>query len=443
MLETVSKGKKKITVRPQDLKFAKFYQSILAGNMPDVPTVADIGDEAYAVMDALQSDGIEGAKKAMIALMNRTPRLAAALATLPTANEEEQEQEEEDKDRFIKHDDGKRSLKLWSIDDLYALPDPKYLVSKILSLVGVSLLYGPSNTGKTFAAINMALSIAHGEYWFGRRVEEGSVLYINAEGRHNFKKRLMAWYKEHPTLSPTAKFQSVQWSVDLQLHYQEIIETIKRMPDKPVLIIVDNFSMCADVEQDKQREVSKVLGGMNNLAQTYETHVMIIHHTNKSGDFNGSQAFKNHVDAMIELKKEDPSDKNSAILFCSEKNRDEENFPTIRTELKVIDLFIDPNTLETITSGVIIESEDKTFRQPGLKPVQQDILDILGTEKLGYTEWQNRCVKDLKISTATFGRELPRLESQAKIAKCKVEGIKNALYYQVFSTSESEGDSNE
>ncbi len=333
---------------------------------------------------------------------------------------------------------GKRLLKLSTIEDIYNLPDAVPLVAGVLEVGSISMLYGLSGTGKTFTGLDLALSVCHGLPWHGRKVQQGIVWYVNTEGGRSLKRRLQAWYKEHDDLSPDLEhFKIIPWSLDLREHTQETINTIEDQNEPPALIIVDNFSMCAPgVDQNKQEQVAPVLRLLNALASEYNTHIMVIHHTNKGGDINGTMAFRNHVDTMIELVKEDAADRDSPILFRCMKARDSEPFRDIRTELKSVVLYTDPKTLETTTSCIVTTSvmPEKVPRD-GLKDVEQNILDILGERQLAYTEWQNESIKELSISTATFSRVRTTLENKGMIAKVKKEGKRFEAYHRIVKES--------
>ena len=54
------------------------------------------------------------------------------------------------------------------------------------------MLVGPSNTGKTFIALDMAMSVAAGTDWHGHKVRQGAVLYLATEGSFSFKNRMAA-----------------------------------------------------------------------------------------------------------------------------------------------------------------------------------------------------------------------------------------------------------
>ena len=48
-----------------------------------------------------------------------------------------------------------------------------YLIKQWLPFEGTGVLVGPSNTGKTFIALDMAMSVAAGTDWHGHKVRSG------------------------------------------------------------------------------------------------------------------------------------------------------------------------------------------------------------------------------------------------------------------------------
>lgn len=190
------------------------------------------------------------------------------------------------------------------------------------------------------------------------------------------------------------------------------------------LIVVDNFSMCVPgIDQNKQEQVAPVLHLMNILAADSHCHILIIHHTNKAGDVNGTMAFRNHVDTMIELVKEDVADRESPILFRCIKARDAEPFGDIRTELKSVVLSIDPETREIITSCVVTTAahSTKTLHEE-LGDIEKNIYDLLGDEAKTYTEWKKECIKEIGIAKATFDRKRDVLLNKGLIEKVQMPG---------------------
>src|SRR5688500_3788914 len=88
-------------------------------------------------------------------------------------------------------------FKLFSIEELSALPSPEWLIDGVIERNALGVIYGPSGSGKSFLALDVALSVAADKPWHGQKVSAGPVVYVIGEGRGGTKKRLDAWMKEH------------------------------------------------------------------------------------------------------------------------------------------------------------------------------------------------------------------------------------------------------
>ncbi len=69
------------------------------------------------------------------------------------------------------------------------LPDPSWLINPILPEQGLVVLLGPPGIGKSFVALDWALSIKAGQEWLGHSLMQGNVLYIAAEGSVRIKRK--------------------------------------------------------------------------------------------------------------------------------------------------------------------------------------------------------------------------------------------------------------
>ena len=76
------------------------------------------------------------------------------------------------------------------IDGQYEMAS--YLIKGILPLHGVALLAGQYSSGKTFVAMDIALSLICGVPFLGRRIKPGAVLWFAAEGAGIVEQRLVA-----------------------------------------------------------------------------------------------------------------------------------------------------------------------------------------------------------------------------------------------------------
>jgi len=334
--------------------------------------------------------------------------------------------------RFKIGKNGKKVIVRLTEDDIDALPDIEYLISGTLQVNGVSMLYGPSGTGKTFNALNVAYCVAHGIHWFGRPVRQGKVWYINTEGGHGLKPRTAAWRKEYKR-GKISNIEFITWPVQLKDHCQELLDTIEEADEKPSLLIVDNYSMCAvGTNQNDQMEVTQALMALHEIAQRYGCHCMVVHHANWTGKVNGSAAFRNHVDTMIDLTH--PSKEGPIVLSC-DKQRDAEEFADIHIELKVIPLYAHPETGQTITSCVVVLSDAPL--QDELSPKQRQCLDLL-VSGLTLGEWQKLVEDNVGVSRRTLERFRDLFEEKGLIERRDNAGKHDTYYKKSYFSREGE-----
>ena len=83
--------------------------------------------------------------------------------------------------------------RLLGSDNLRELPPLAWRVRGVLPASGVAVLYGPSASGKSFLALDVAAAIAEGRAWFGCRVTPAPVVYACLEGEAGFRLRVAAW----------------------------------------------------------------------------------------------------------------------------------------------------------------------------------------------------------------------------------------------------------
>ena len=65
-------------------------------------------------------------------------------------------------------DESRPRFHLLDVEDVLALPDPEWLIDGIIPKKAIAQIYGAPNVGKTFVALDIALSIAAGVPWGGQ-----------------------------------------------------------------------------------------------------------------------------------------------------------------------------------------------------------------------------------------------------------------------------------
>jgi RecA-family ATPase len=114
-----------------------------------------------------------------------------------------------------------------------------------LGSTGLSVVYGESNSGKSFFAIDFGFHVAAGEPWQGRLVKRGRVLLLAAEGAAGIPNRLKAIKLANPEFFSRAEsnFSYITGQFDLRsdTHREEICALVRDQP--PALLIIDTLAL--------------------------------------------------------------------------------------------------------------------------------------------------------------------------------------------------------
>ena len=82
-------------------------------------------------------------------------------------------------------------------DEFTSRPAPSWIVKGVIPRAELVVLFGESGSGKSFIALDIAAAIDRGMEWRGRRVKQGRVIYICAEGAGGFRNRMVAYQQMH------------------------------------------------------------------------------------------------------------------------------------------------------------------------------------------------------------------------------------------------------
>ena len=99
---------------------------------------------------------------------------------------------------------GAAKFKLVRFEDIKFVAALEWLVKKLFPRQGVAPIFGPSQTFKSFIFVDLALHVALGWKWAGRKVEQGPAVYIAAENAAGTRKRKAGFELAHADAYPTA-----------------------------------------------------------------------------------------------------------------------------------------------------------------------------------------------------------------------------------------------
>jgi len=294
----------------------------------------------------------------------------------------------------------RQRFRVLTFKEVEQLPDPEWLVKDILPAKSLAILYGPPGAGKTFLALDVALSVASASDWAGHPTTPGAVVYIVAEGVAGLSKRLKAWGVVHGVsdvsrvyLVPDAPQLAQGTDVEHLLRDLQV-----QIPEPISLVIIDTLARCfLGGDENSAKDVGKLIAGADRLRKKLDCAVLLVHHTTKKGDAErGSSALRGAPETMMSV------DLDSGLLTLTcEKQKDAASFAPVRLRLRPVS-----------GSGSCVV-EPAGARSTYGKPLQ--CLGVLAEHPGGLTatEWHEAS----GMSDTTFFRHRGQLESDGLIAK--------------------------
>lgn len=193
------------------------------------------------------------------------------------------------------------------LPELFARRTPDWIIEGVLPQTGLGAIWGQPSAGKTFIAVDMALTVALGREWQGRKVSQGSVLYIAAEDDYGVQMRFQAGLtslglQDAPirVLPGAPMFTSPK---DAKALLEDIVGC-----GPQAIIFVDTL---AAVTPGSDENTSKDMGLLTNFCHRIHKAsgalVILIHHEGKTPGkgMRGSSALPGAADVTIEIAEED------------------------------------------------------------------------------------------------------------------------------------------
>ncbi len=187
---------------------------------------------------------------------------------------------------------------------------PDELIEGVLTVGAGSVIYGDSNSGKTFLVIDMACAIARGVDWMGRRVEQGLVVYVAAESPASVKGRLQAYQIHHGVRVPN--FAIV--TAPVNLHSNEIdtealilaVKQVERLAGQPAKLVVGDTlaRLSAGANENSGEDMGLVVQRFDRIRAETGAHFLLIHHSGKDAakGARGHSSLRAAVDTEIEVQ---------------------------------------------------------------------------------------------------------------------------------------------
>ncbi len=190
-------------------------------------------------------------------------------------------------------------------DDLKNLPTPVYGLEEYPIYMGcLNALVGPSGTGKSFVAVDIA----------GKLAQQGAkVVYIAAEGVFGYSDRWEVWKAFHKIHdNPNLYFHTRAVNMMDDQGVQNFMEDISK--HKPQFLIIDTVARCMlGADENSTRDMGLFVSSCDAVIHALGVGILAIHHTGKDGKMRGSSALFGACDSVMFLQRSE----NSLTVFNS------------------------------------------------------------------------------------------------------------------------------
>lgn len=197
---------------------------------------------------------------------------------------------------------------VWA-SDLGPIAPPRWTVKGLVPAQTFGVLYGPPGCFKTFAALDLALSMAAGFDWLGRRTEHAAVLYLASEGGDGLPRRVAGWAKHHGTSLPDT-FRLVR--APTPITDNETVEAVlgealfmRAAGHPPGLIVIDTLARAlAGADENSASDMGKAIAAIERISRETGATVLVVHHTGKNANAGarGSSALLGAASFMLEMR---------------------------------------------------------------------------------------------------------------------------------------------
>ena len=224
-------------------------------------------------------------------------------------------------------------FRLVSIEDINNETPYAWQVSDVLIANGLACIYGQSGTGKTFLALDLALSICTGKDWFGCKTLKAPVTYLYQESRQGIRKRLDAW-KKHNQLHSIDNFHYITEQIDIsnQGAIAKLIRSVNEEGKSKGVIVIDTLSASTSgIDENSSKDMGNVIFNLKKLSFGTQCLVILIHHTGK----DDTKGLRGHTSLFAAM---DNVIKVNSESFKIEKNKDGEKGQVYKFKLTSVEL---------------------------------------------------------------------------------------------------------
>jgi len=196
-------------------------------------------------------------------------------------------------------------------------PEQRWLIEQVWSAEAVGIIGGEPKCGKSFLALDLAVSVASGTPCLGRFpvAARGRVLLFAAEDPLDVVRVRLEGLTTARTLDlnrlPLYVITVPSLRLDSDEHRDRLADTVDKV--KPALLVLDPFVRLHAIDENAAGDVAPLLAYLRQLQRTHHLAVALVHHARKDAArarpgqaLRGSSEFHAWGDSNLYLRRREP-----------------------------------------------------------------------------------------------------------------------------------------
>lgn len=271
-------------------------------------------------------------------------------------------------------------------EDVQAILTNNWIIKHVVPAEAFATIIGHPGCGKSFLALDMALHIATGQEWQGRKVKQGLVVYLAAEGQRGQMNRVEAWRRKHGgDKLPFALIPVAVNMRDAKADIPKLIQTIEAACERAGLplaaLIIDTLNRTFGGGDENGEDMGEYIDNSQKVRAHFGCTTIVVHHVPKNAENpseRGHSSLRGAIDTSL-LVSSDP-ETGVRTLRCL-KQKDGEDGWQSQFKLGVVELGMDEDG-DPVTSCVVEPAESdmaaaRSFTGPRLSGVQRQVYQEL------------------------------------------------------------------
>jgi AAA domain len=172
-------------------------------------------------------------------------------------------------------------FKLERWDEITFDLNEEFVIDGVIPKRGVGVVYGESQSLKSFVMMHTGLCVARGDDWAKRKTEKASVIYLAAEGAEGLRKRKAGYLKAGRAPPKDVDFALISAAPNLGVakgDYNRLVATIFAAGIKPGLIIIDTVAKVIGGADENGAGMAQFILNAEALARHFGCFVLAVHH---------------------------------------------------------------------------------------------------------------------------------------------------------------------